>query len=68
MRISRDDDDIQMYTRLLDGKICVSKSYFSPIDENEDKFRLHATVEVSPPGLPHELKEKLHESNYYRKV
>ncbi len=68
IRISGDDDDIQIYTMFLDGKLCVIKSYFSPLDENEDRFRLRATVEVSPPGLPSELKAKLHESNYYRKV
>ena len=68
IRISRDDDNIQIYTMLLGGKLCVIKSYFSPLAENEDKFRLHATVEVSPPGLPCELEAKLHESNYYRKV
>ena len=68
IRISRDDDNIQIYTMLLGGKLCVIKSYFSPLDENKDKFRLHATVEVSPPGLPRELEAKLHESNYYRKV
>ena len=68
IRISRDKEDIQIYTMFLDGKLCVIKSYFSSLDENEDKFRLHATVEVSPPGLPRELEAKLHESNYYRKV
>ena len=68
IRISRDDDDIQIYTMLLGGKLCVIKSYFSPLAENEARFRLHATVEVSPPGLPHELEAKLHESYYYRKV
>jgi hypothetical protein len=52
----------------LGGKLCVIKSYLNPLDENKDKFRLHATVEVSPPGLPRELEAKLHESNYYRKV
>jgi hypothetical protein len=68
IRISREDDDIQIYTMFLGGKLCVIKSYLNPLDENKDKFRLHATVEVSPPGLPRELEAKLHESNYYRKV
>jgi len=68
IRISRDDDDIQIYSMFLDGKLCVVKSYFRTLSENEDRFRLRATVEVSPPGLPSELKAKLHELNYYRKV
>ena len=68
IRISRDDDDIQIYTMFLDGKLCVVKSYFRTLSENEDRFRLRATVEVSPPGLPPELEAKLHESYYYRKV